>query len=201
MEKKMKKCLLFFLTFSLVFTSAQDKPESKLEKKKSIEINKDWLEGSTEQREVLQKLEGKAASALQLNGWQKSAPLDLSKLKGKVVVLDFWATWCGPCIASIPKNNEIHKKYKDKGVVFIGICHPQGSEKMNTIVEDHKIEYPVAIDPEGKTIEAYKVNSYPDYYIIDRDGKILVADCKNGNVVDVLAALFPKVKDTSKKEK
>ena len=81
-------------------------------------------------REALNAMQGKPAPALQLNGWLNTKDLDLEKLKGKIVVLDFWATWCGPCIAAIPHTNEMMQKYADKGVVIIGVCHQRGAEKM-----------------------------------------------------------------------
>jgi len=114
----------------------------------------------------------------------------LDELKGKIVVLDFWATWCGPCIASIPKNNAIAKKYADKGVVMIGVCHPEGGEKMLDTVRGKGIEYTVLLDTRGEAIANYVVDSYPDYYIIDRDGQLRGADIGNGNVEAAIEALL-----------
>ena len=86
-------------------------------------------------RELLNEMQGKPAPKLALKGWINSKPMSLEKLKGKIVVLDFWATWCGPCIASVPHTNEMLKQYTNKGVVFIGsvlalwmhpsLCDPQ----------------------------------------------------------------------------
>ena len=148
-----------------------------------------FREGSDEQRERLASLEGSSnPPPWDLKEWTNSSDLTLAGLKGKVVVLDFWATWCGPCIASIPHNNQIQEKYR-KDVVFIGVCHPRGSEQMKEVVESKGIKYPVAIDHEGETIAAYQVNGFPDYYIFDREGKLVVADCANGKVEEALAIL------------
>lgn len=149
-------------------------------------------EGNEVKRKRLEKLQdSEKPPALQLSEWINSEKLSLEGLKGKIVVLDFWATWCGPCIKSIPHNNQIHEKYKDQ-VVIIGVCHPRGSEKMAETVKQKGIKYPVAIDTAGKTIADYKVNGYPDYYVIDQEGKLVVADCANGKLDEVLEKLLKK---------
>jgi peroxiredoxin len=161
---------------------------------RAIEIKAEWLEGNADQRLRLKDIEGKPAPKLQLSDWKGSKELKLEDLKGKIVILDFWATWCGPCLRSIPHNNEIYNTYKDKGVVFIGVCHPKGSDKADSVIEKRSIEYPVAIDADSKTIKAYKVTGFPDYYIIDKQGNLVAGDCKNSKVEDVVDALLAEGK-------
>jgi len=114
----------------------------------------------------------------------------IAELKGKIVVLDFWATWCGPCIQSIPHMNELAKKYGVKGVVFIGVCRADGAEKMRDIVDSKKIAYPVCVDSKGEINAAYAVDSYPDYYIIDREGRVRGADVNSSSLESALDALL-----------
>jgi cytochrome c biogenesis protein CcmG/thiol:disulfide interchange protein DsbE len=145
------------------------------------------LEGSRV-RAQLNKMQGQPAPKLALKGWINSKPLTLEHLKGKIVVLDFWATWCGPCIASIPHTNEMMEQYAGKGVVFIGVCAKRGAEKMGDVVKERGIKYPVAVDT--GTNAAYKANSYPDYYIIDRNGVLRWADIANRDVEKAIKILL-----------
>jgi thiol-disulfide isomerase/thioredoxin len=118
-------------------------------------------------------------------------------LEGKIVVLDFWATWCGPCLASIPKNNALAQKYGDD-VVLIGVCHDRGAERRGDMVKSRNIKYPVCHDVGNTTIDAYMVNGYPDYYVFDRKGRLRVPDCRNNKVE--AAIKFLMAEDPSKAE-
>ena len=151
--------------------------------KKAPPVPADWLEGDAEKRLRLAQLHGASVPPdLAVEDWLNSKPMQLEDLKGKVVLLDFWATWCGPCIDSIPKTNQLWKKYKDHGFVIIGVCATKGGENMASVVREHGIRYPVAVDVQAGTAQAYKVNGLPDYYLIDRAGRLRIADCANGSL-------------------
>ncbi len=150
------------------------------------------MEGNATRRGHLSGLQGREnPPALKLADWENSSELNLEDLKGKIVILDFWATWCGVCIRQIPVHNRIHEKYPDD-VVIIGLCHPGGSDKMLKVMKEKGIKYPIAIDHGSKTIKSYNVDGYPDYYFIDRDGKLVLADCKTEDVEKVLEILLKK---------
>ena len=149
-------------------------------------------------RPQLDAMQGKPAPKLGLDGWINSKPLSLKDLKGKIVVLDFWATWCGPCIRAVPHTNEMMEKYADKGVVFIGVCAKSGSEKMAAMVKEHGIKYPVAVDAGANA--AYRANSFPDYYLIDRSGVLRWADIANADVEKAIGILLKEKKKKKKKK-
>jgi len=96
----------------------------------------------------------------------------LSKLRGKVVLLDFWATWCGPCRESIPHLVQLHKTYEQKGLEVIGMSMDRGDvDTVRRFVKSMDIPYSVVITPEdvGRN---YGVTGLPTTVLIDREGRI-----------------------------
>lgn len=135
-------------------------------------------------------LEGKAMPALTVTDWT-NGQVKPEDMKGKVVIVDFYATWCGPCMAAVPHNNELLKKYKDKGLVIVGVCtSKRGQEKMESNAKEKGMEYPVARDPGEKSAKAWAVHYYPTYAIIDRKGIVRVIGLQPDHVEEVVKKLL-----------
>ncbi len=150
-----------------------------------------WLEsGWSAHRPML----GRPAPALDLSGWL-NGEVKLEALKGKIVVVDFWATWCGPCRASIPHNNELARKYADRGVVVLGACGSgRGEERMEEVARATGLAYPTARATRATT-EAWRVQWWPTYAVIDRKGALRALGLQPDyveKVVDALLAEQPK---------
>jgi len=96
----------------------------------------------------------------------------LSEFRGKVILLNFWASWCGPCRQEMPLLNSLHKKYKKLGFTVIGINVEEDLRKAKQVVKDVGIKFPVLFDTENKVSDLYDVSAMPSTVIIDRSGNM-----------------------------
>jgi len=98
--------------------------------------------------------------------------VNLADLKGKVVYLDFWASWCVPCRASFPWMAEIKHKYGPKGLEVVAVNLDKDRALADAFLKDREINFLVAFDESGKSAESYDLRGIPGSYIIGRDGSI-----------------------------
>ena len=101
-----------------------------------------------------------------------SGNLDLAKLRGKVVYLDFWASWCKPCKKSFPWMSEIKKKYVDQGLEVVAINLDTDRKLADLFLSQFDINFIVAFDGKGVSAEDYKIRGMPSSYLIGRDGNL-----------------------------
>lgn len=97
---------------------------------------------------------------------------NLPDLGGKVVLLDFWASWCGPCKKSFPELEKLYESYKDRGFVILGVNVDEKSADMHKFLEGHAVSFPIVRDKEQTLISAAGVESMPTSFLVDRSGKI-----------------------------
>lgn len=99
--------------------------------------------------------------------------LRLSDLRGKTVVLNIWASWCGPCRDEAGELNRSYELYKDRNVAFVGIAFNDDTEPMRQFVNQYRVPYPVALDPEGRISIGLGITGVPETYLIDPQGHLV----------------------------
>ncbi len=97
----------------------------------------------------------------------------LDSLRGKVVLVDFWASWCGPCRQSFPWMASMAQRYGAKGLTVVAINLDKEREDAEVFLSRFPAPFAIAFDPAGKTAEAYKVNAMPTSFLVDRTGTIV----------------------------
>lgn len=98
--------------------------------------------------------------------------VDLAELRGTVVLLDFWASWCAPCLTSLPKLDELRQEFSDIDFRVVGVNVDQDPGKARHFLAKNPIGYPSATDPRGRIPERYELGTMPTSYLIDRNGVI-----------------------------
>ena len=99
--------------------------------------------------------------------------LNLSDYRGKVVVLDFWASWCVPCRRSFPWMNEIQQKYADHGLVVIAVNLDNDASEAQIFLQQYPAEFTISYDHERQLVREYAVEAMPSSFLIDRYGSII----------------------------
>lgn len=114
---------------------------------------------------------GVQAPAFQLHS-AASADLSLSELKGQVVLINFWASWCGPCRQEMPVLEQLYRKYKAAGFTLVGVNVEPKSGDAESFLKSTPVSFPILFDPDSKVSRLYEVTGMPSTVIVDRAGKV-----------------------------
>jgi peroxiredoxin len=103
---------------------------------------------------------------------QKNGNLKLSELRGKVILINFWASWCGPCRQEMPVLDELYRHYRSLDFTILGVNVEQNSDDAESLLKDVPVSFPILFDTENKISKLYGVKGMPSTVLVDRDGKI-----------------------------
>jgi cytochrome c biogenesis protein CcmG, thiol:disulfide interchange protein DsbE len=114
---------------------------------------------------------GQAAPEIHLRD-MTGKEVKLSALKGKVVIVDFWASWCGPCRESMPVLERLSKVYKDKGLVVLGVNIDNDAKSASAFLKEVRVSFPVVNDSAKTVAKAYAPPTMPSSYVVDQQGRV-----------------------------
>jgi len=114
---------------------------------------------------------GEIPSGLKLQSFD-GKPISFESLKGRIVVLDFWASWCVPCRSSFPFFNALVGKYGSRGVSVLGLTLEDDTDAVTNFLDDVPAVFPILRDPTGRAGEAFEVVAMPTTFLIDREGRV-----------------------------
>ena len=123
-------------------------------------------------------------------------PIDFATYRGKVLYVDFWASWCVPCRTSMPALESLYKKYGDKGFVVVGVNKDDRITDARRFLEKYPATFPLAADADEKVVRAFTVPAMPSGYLIDRGG--VVRRVHTGFTADTAASLEREIQDLLK---
>jgi cytochrome c biogenesis protein CcmG, thiol:disulfide interchange protein DsbE len=120
--------------------------------------------------------------------------VDLRDFQGKILVLNFWATWCAPCVEEMPSLVQLQQRLKEKGVTVVGVSIDVDSDAYHRFLTNYKIDFLTVRDPSHKSSDLYGTFKYPETYIIDRKGIVRrkfigAVDWSQPEIVDFLTKL------------
>ena len=154
----MRKSLIFFLFGMIIFSPSASATSVTAEEFRQMGL-----------QPPKQRLESIDFELEDLSG----ATRRLSDYKGKVVFLNFWATWCGPCRSEMPSMEKLYRRFKDEGLEIVAVNLQEDRSSVQGFVDEYGLSFPVLLDSTGRVGATYGARSIPTTYIVDRDGLVL----------------------------
>jgi len=161
--------------------------------------NSDQILDSIQKQEGAKKIQRALVEGATFPGFDEKdvsgKPLAVANYKGKVVLVDFWATWCGPCVAELPNVQKTYEKHHGQGFEIIGVSLDQDETRLKNFTEQKKMTWQQFFDGKGwtnKLAVKYGINSIPATFLLDGDGKIIGRNLRGEELEEAVAKALPK---------
>jgi peroxiredoxin len=177
----------------LVQQLKRDYPDTKAGK------NADPILDNIKQQEAAKKIQRTLVEGTKFPDFEEKdvedKPVSIANYKGKVVLVDFWATWCGPCIGELPNVIKAYEKHHDQGFEIIGVSLDQDVKKLKTYTKDKNMSWQQFCDGKGwanKLAQRYGIQSIPATFLLDGEGKIIGRDLRGEDLEQALTKALAK---------
>lgn len=182
----------------LLYSSFTFGDEQELEK--SLKGLGEWLKSRNKVKQMLSLFESRRNSAegkpfVDFKGTDlEGNPITLSDFvgKGNYVLMDMWASWCGPCRGETPNLRQLHEQFKDKGLVVLGLYVWDDAKNLSAVIEKDQITWPQIIDSEGTATKLYGVDAIPHIILFSPDGTILHRNLRGNHMINTVTELMNK---------
>jgi peroxiredoxin len=123
--------------------------------------------------------------------------ISLSDFRGKVVFLNFWATWCPPCREEMPSMQALYRRFREQGLEILAVDIMENRKTVTNFLSDNDLTFPTVLDPDGRVSGSYGVQAVPATFIVDRDGKLILRAVggRDWNTPAVIAAFEELLKN------
>jgi len=118
-------------------------------------------------------------------------PVSLTDFRGKVVILDFWASWCGPCRMAMPELKKLYDKYHAQGLEVLSLNQGESKNEVSSFIREQNFPFTVLLDYKGEVGRMYKVSGIPAFYLLDKKGNVVLHEV--GFSYDMEAKLSPRI--------
>lgn len=141
------------------------------------------LQACTSNR-VVEVVPGKLAPDFQLVDLD-SKPVKLSDFRGKTVLLNFWATWCGPCVSEMPALERLSQQYQKEGLVVLGVAVDEQLSNLRAFRKQYSLTFPLVFDEHSEVKDMYGLSGVPESFLIDPQGRFMMFDDPDYNMASV----------------
>jgi thiol-disulfide isomerase/thioredoxin len=174
------------------------KIDSSMYKNLGVDINKNTLilQRSPKNKELFSTNIGYKAIPFKIKKLNATDSISLSNYNGKFLYIDFWGTWCAPCLIELPTICDAYEKTARKDIEFLGIAVHDTKEKLENYIKDFSIKYPQVLESDSKNLKKkYNIIGFPTTFLIDRRGKIVAKNLKGEKLLDSLNYYIKNYKD------